>query len=229
MEKEGKKCALCKAPFLNHEHRHATRNGEYHTSCYGKITGKASSPLPRNEVHFEGCSANRGKQCDCPMYPNKQAKDFSETEGYRNAVREAAVLGAEDQDSQKEGLISGADEKVPANPSETGVSPEWEDRFREKKQELKDWLYGTIYKGYDQEETADTVQQDVDYFFTTEWMKELIASEIELAEERLVNELKEMIIKEKNSGPTSERFKDLCTAMLGKVESIVSIAKGEGK
>ena len=48
--------------------------------------------------------------------------------------------------------------------------------YRNKKQELKDWLYGTVYKGYDQEEEAEIVQQNVDDFFTEEWFSSLLLS-----------------------------------------------------
>ena len=47
-------------------------------------------------------------------------------------------------------------------------------KLQERRQELKDWLYGTIYKLYDTEETAETVQEDVDRYFSDEWFIELL-------------------------------------------------------
>lgn len=54
--------------------------------------------------------------------------------------------------------------------------------FQEKRQELKDWLYGTIYKKYDTEETAEVVQEDVDRFFSDEFIKELLDSQTKQVE-----------------------------------------------
>ena len=51
------------------------------------------------------------------------------------------------------------------------------EEFKNKKQELKDWLYGTVYKGYDQEEEAEVVQQDVEDHFTDEWFTNLITQD----------------------------------------------------
>ena len=47
-------------------------------------------------------------------------------------------------------------------------------KFQERREELKKWLYGTIYKLYDTEETAETVQEDVDRYFSDDWIKELL-------------------------------------------------------
>lgn len=38
-------------------------------------------------------------------------------------------------------------------------------KFQERRDELKGWLYGTVYKQMDTEETAETVQDDVDTYF----------------------------------------------------------------
>ena len=58
--------------------------------------------------------------------------------------------------------------------------------FDEKKQDLKDWLYGTVYKGYDLEELSEVVQSDVDDFFTKDWHKSstkaLLEAVIEMVE-----------------------------------------------
>lgn len=45
-------------------------------------------------------------------------------------------------------------------------------KFQDRRKELKDWLFGTIYKLYDTEETAEIVQEDVDRYFSDEWLKE---------------------------------------------------------
>lgn len=46
--------------------------------------------------------------------------------------------------------------------------------FKKKKQSLKDWLYGTIYKQYDTAETVDAVQEDVEEYFSDKWIEEFI-------------------------------------------------------
>ena len=46
--------------------------------------------------------------------------------------------------------------------------------FKEKREALKGWLYGTIYKEYDLEETAQTVQDNVDEYFSDEWIEKLL-------------------------------------------------------
>lgn len=51
--------------------------------------------------------------------------------------------------------------------------------FRDKKQDLKDWLYGTVHKRYDREEEAEIVQQDVENFFTDEWFENVIQSALQ--------------------------------------------------
>ncbi len=52
---------------------------------------------------------------------------------------------------------------------------DWYVEFKNKKQELKDWLYGTVYKQYDTEETAEVVQQDVEDHFSDKWFEEIIS------------------------------------------------------
>lgn len=47
--------------------------------------------------------------------------------------------------------------------------------FKKQREELKGWLYGTIYKQYDLEETAETVQEDVDRYFSDEWIEKLLS------------------------------------------------------
>ena len=45
-------------------------------------------------------------------------------------------------------------------------------KFQERREELKKWLHGTIYKQYDLEETAETVKENVDEYFSDEWLKD---------------------------------------------------------
>lgn len=45
--------------------------------------------------------------------------------------------------------------------------------LQDRREELKDWLEGTINKQYDTEETADTVREDVDRYFSDEWLGNL--------------------------------------------------------
>jgi hypothetical protein len=47
-------------------------------------------------------------------------------------------------------------------------------KIQDRREELKGWLYGTIYKQYDTEETAQVVQEDVDTYFSDEWIRELV-------------------------------------------------------
>lgn len=46
--------------------------------------------------------------------------------------------------------------------------------FKKQREELKGWLYGTIYKQYDTEETAETVQEDVDRYFSDKFIEDLL-------------------------------------------------------
>lgn len=62
-------------------------------------------------------------------------------------------------------------------------------KFNDKKKELKDWLYGTVYKGYDTEECAEVVQQDVDDFFTDKFIDELLALAVEQEKAKLLKKL----------------------------------------
>lgn len=64
--------------------------------------------------------------------------------------------------------------------------------FEEKKKELKDWLYGTVYKGYDLEELAETVQQNVDDFFTEEWLNSVIDLAVSKERSRIKDKLETM-------------------------------------
>ena len=70
------------------------------------------------------------------------------------------------------------------------------EKFKNQKQELKDWLYGTVYKGYDQEEEAEVVQQDVEDHFTDKWFISTIISVLKEQEE-----IVESIGKETGSMP----------------------------
>ena len=58
--------------------------------------------------------------------------------------------------------------------------------FEKKKRELKDWQYGTVYKGYDQEEEAETLAENVDEFLTPVWFTQTLQDTIDtvLREER---------------------------------------------
>jgi len=58
--------------------------------------------------------------------------------------------------------------------------------FEKKKRELKDWQYGTVYKGYDQEEEAETLAENVDEFLTPDWFTQTLQDTINtvLEEER---------------------------------------------
>lgn len=66
------------------------------------------------------------------------------------------------------------------------------EEFKNKKQELKDWLYGTVYKGYDQEEEAEVVQQDVEDHFTDEWFTNLITQDRQATAQVLCELLEKM-------------------------------------
>lgn len=46
---------------------------------------------------------------------------------------------------------------------------------RERRQELKNWLYGTVWKQYDTEETALTVMDDVDKYLSDSWLDDFSA------------------------------------------------------
>lgn len=61
--------------------------------------------------------------------------------------------------------------------------------FRDKKQDLKDWLYGTVHKRYDREEEAEIVQQDVENFFTDEWFENVIQSTLQKQIEMIEGEI----------------------------------------
>lgn len=66
-----------------------------------------------------------------------------------------------------------------------------EELFEEKKTELKNWQYGTVYKMYDREEECEVLAGDVDRYFD----KEFILQVTKQIQSDLLKELMELANK----------------------------------
>jgi hypothetical protein len=63
------------------------------------------------------------------------------------------------------------------------------EEFKERREELKSWLYGTIHKQYDTEETAEAVQEDVDKYFSDEWLSTKLEEAEKVGREQILEEM----------------------------------------
>jgi hypothetical protein len=84
------------------------------------------------------------------------------------------------------------------------VKEEILEQLKKQRQELKDWLYGTIYKQYDLEETAEAVQEDVDGFFPDEYFEKLLTKMQEEVYQRGLNDAE----KENKRDKSLDQFKN---------------------